>query len=149
MPCTNIRKQHYRYKGCEIPKVKETRSMEYQLVRTENRLADALAVRSQSSRGLEYNVDKFVTISTCNEPLEIKFLYSEEPRTTSCVEASWLLIGRTHYGREGLLICCFVAHPRESNWLRLSLLWVVNSLILCAQRIGGGICFAFVPTPWS
>ena len=62
--------------------------MEYQLVRTENRLADALAVRSQSSRGLEYNVDKFVTISTCNEPLEIKFLYSEEPRTTSCVEVN-------------------------------------------------------------
>ena len=59
-------------------------SIEYQLVRTENRLVDTLAIRYQSSRGLEHNVDKFVTVSTCNELLEIQSLSSEEPRTVAC-----------------------------------------------------------------
>ena len=59
-------------------------SIEYQLVRTENRLVDTLAIRYQSSRGPEHNVDKFVTVSTCNEPLENQSIPSEEPRTAAC-----------------------------------------------------------------
>jgi hypothetical protein len=63
-------------------------SMEYQLVRTENRLVDTLAIRYQSSGGLEHNVDKFVTVSTCNEPLESQSISSEEPRTAACSEVN-------------------------------------------------------------
>lgn len=63
-------------------------SMEYQLVRTESRLVDTSAVKSQSSGGLEHAVDKFVTVSTNNEPLKSQLISSEEPRTAVCFEVN-------------------------------------------------------------
>lgn len=63
-------------------------SMEYQLVRTENRLVDNLAVSSQSSGGLEHNVDKFVTVSNYSEPVESHLISCEELRTAACNEVN-------------------------------------------------------------
>ena len=47
-----------------------------------------MVVSSQISRGLEHNVDKFVTISTCSEPLESHLISFVEPRIVSCIKVN-------------------------------------------------------------
>ena len=47
-----------------------------------------MVVSSQISRGLEHNVDKFVTISTCSEPLESHLISFVESRIVSCIKVN-------------------------------------------------------------